>query len=165
MDETNIVSRLHIPNPLEYIDITAKKKIDPKTKQLKKHRYYLTANLFYGGVHSRVRMHIVAQVKNFLKPYIGTISQLANPPYSIVLQYCRPQHIDVSNVCFFWDKIICDMLAPPAPKKKKIGKYIIPPANNTDRKLPNDNSNYIDCVGYEYYCTDESYLVVMVVKN
>lgn len=160
MELNNIVCRVVIPDPLEFIEIVNKRP-DKTTGKIKKKRYYLTANIFYGGVHERIRMHIVEQVKWFLKPFIKTIQPLTDPPYSIVLQYCRPKHIDVSNVCFFWDKVICDMLAPPAPKNK--GKIKLPPDPN--RVLPNDNSNYIDCVGYEYYKTEEHCLVLMVIKN
>lgn len=165
------IAFIKIPNPLEYIDITGKR-IDKKTGEPKRKRYYLTANIFYGGVHERIRMLIVEKIKFFLFPYLRTLPSLSCPPYSIVIQYCRPKRIDVSNVCYFWDKIICDMMAPPVPKTAKIlqGKSLPIQENNLIDKtacsrLNNDNSDYIDCVGYEYYSTNEHCINLYILKS
>lgn len=157
--------RLVIPNPPEYVDMVGKR-IDKETLQPKVKRYYLTANIFYAGVHERVRMHIVEQVRQFLQPYIARIPVLDNPPYQLEIHYCRYKDIDVDDVGFFWNKVIADMLAPPRLKRKKGDPKNRPlPVDTRPRKLHDDNSKYINRVSYEYFCTEEHVLVLYIIKE
>lgn len=154
MDESNIVYRVVIPEPLEFVIVG-------------KEKYYTTANIWYAGIHHWVRMKILEIVKWYLHPFLKECPILDNPPYSIVIQYCRPSHIDIDDKYFFWAKIIHDMLAPPVHRKKTLenaeeNSYIIIAEDN--RKLGNDNSKYIDVIGCEYYATEEHYMVIVIMK-
>lgn len=154
MDESNIVYRVVIPEPLEYIMVGKKK-------------YYTTANIWYAGVNHWTRMKILESAKWFLHQYLKPCPILDNPPYSIVIQYCRSSDIDIDDKYFFWAKIIHDMLAPPAVKKKSMekmeeGSYLS--LSEANRKLVNDKSSYIDTIGCEYYPTEDHYMVLVIMK-
>lgn len=160
MEDNSVVYRVVIPSPLEYIDITGKR-INKETGLPKTDRYYLTANIFYGGIHFTIQKIIVDNCKWFLSQYIKPCPILNDPPYSIVLQYCSPKtNFDLDNKCYFWQKMISDMLAPPAPKKKSKIKI-----DHPDRKLQSDSVKFIDCLGWEYYKTEETYLVLLILKH
>lgn len=121
---------LKIHNPINHIVVG-------KTKPKK---YYLSLNTLYGGIHYRVRMKILADVKEFLKQNMD--SSLIDPekvtPYStLTITYgttrtMTPKTLwDTSNICIFWDKMFCDLL-------QELG-YLL-----------NDNAYFLPHIVYHY---------------
>ena len=98
METYNYKGKITINNPLKSITVGKKK-------------YYLTANIFYGGVHFSVRTKIVNQVKMYLKTYFkkGMIPELEEMRIEISF-WTKTTSWDIDNKPFFWTKIILDML-------------------------------------------------------
>lgn len=153
------IFRVNIPDPLEYIVVGTKQ--SKKTGKISEKRLYTSANVFFGGVHFKVREKIVYACKAFLYPYLKDCPKLNNPPYSLVLQYCRKEPIDVDNKCYFWNKLIQDILSP----NSNISNKMIKDQVQVEKKLENDNSKYIDCLGWEYYCEENHSLDILILKT
>lgn len=129
----------------------------PVSITFSKKDYPLTENIFYGGVKPFIRTSIVHKCKEFLLPFLENCPSLSNPPYSSVLQYCAPSDVDLDNKCFFWRKLLHDMLT------RKTGRD-----NENSIKLgrvKDDNTKYFDCNGDEYYKTHETKLIFIILKN
>jgi len=154
------IYRVVIPDPLDYV-VTGTK-VSKKTGKVSEKRSYTSANVFFGGVHFKVREKIVTTCKTFLYPYLKDCPVLSDPPYSLVLQYCRKEPIDVDNKCYFWNKLIQDILAPGPTAKQN---DLIASQIRLVRKLENDNSRYIDCLGWEYYCEEKHTMEILILKN
>jgi len=114
--------RIEIDNPPRHLDITAKRKVDPKTLQLKKTRYYLTGNLFYSDkLHFTTRIRIVNEIKKHLLPFFQPVleqlngKQMTNVKLSLVCMR-HDDNFDLDNWESFWKKIILDMLKTPTDK-------------------------------------------------
>lgn len=89
-------------------------------------KYYLNANIFYSGVKPWVRSTIVDQCKKFLEPYFKACPLLDDGPYCSQIVYCSDKDIDLDNKCYFWRKIIHDLLCEKRAKDNspsiKLGK-------------------------------------------
>jgi len=134
--------------PTKYID-RKKTKIDPETGKLKETIYYLTANLFYGGIQYYLRYKITKAIKNYLVPYFKNLPRLSK--LRVEITYFKPQdHFDLDNKVYFWVKMILDILKTPTSKQilnaNKKGHSII-----TVNVLKDDTVRYIDeiCMRYE----------------
>lgn len=157
MIENNEVFRVLIPNPLEFIDIVGVR-IQKDTGAVKRKRHYLNMNLFYGGIHHRTRMEIVEKCKAFLLPYLNNCPQLNNPPYACVIQYCTPKtNFDLDGKTPFWRKVILDMLGTRTERDNSNAIKLA--------KIKDDNVKYYDCHGDEYYHTEDTYMIILILKN
>lgn len=78
----------------------------------KPHKYYLTSNIFYGGVHFRVRMKVVEICKKMLDDKIAKeYFKGLKTPIEIEFIYSSPkQTFDIDNKLYFWNKIFSDWM-------------------------------------------------------
>jgi len=98
-------------------------------------RYYLTNNLFYGGVHWAVRKKLVEWSKLYLLGEIkGNIKQISPSLLSIEIEivYHSPKHtFDIDNKAGYWLKVLLDLI-----KSKEI--------------VPDDNVKFISSIKSTY---------------
>jgi hypothetical protein len=81
-------------------------------EKAKPHKYYLTSNIFYGGVHFRVRMKVVEICKKMLDDKIAKeYFKDLKTPIEIEFIYSSPkQTFDIDNKLYFWNKIFADWM-------------------------------------------------------
>lgn len=133
--------------PTKYVD-RKKTKIDPKTGRLKEDVYYLTANLFYGGLQYYLRSKITNAIKSFLIPYLDGVPELKK--CRIELIYSKPQdNFDLDNKAYFWLKMFLDLLKTPSKRQIKNANL-----KGRDIKsvnvLADDTVRYIDDIHLKY---------------
>lgn len=122
-----------IKNPLEKLTLGKKKHTT----------YYLTANIFYSGVHFAVRKKIVDTVKLYLKSELRDCPLITKPvSISIGYQTNKNTNFDLDNKAYFWSKVICDALQEM-------------------KKLPDDSTKYIQQIHY-YYQRGDSKLIFQI---
>lgn len=127
-----ILYQKHISLPIEKIILGKKKKTT----------YYLTANLFYSGIHFAVRSRVVSQVKEYLKLHLEDCPKFEEP-ISISIGYqTKKKTFDLDNKAYFWSKIINDFL-------------------QTEGKLEDDNVKFIQQIHY-FYREGEAKLIFQV---
>lgn len=102
---------------------------------LGKKKYYLSSNVFYGGVHFMIRKKIVEQCKLYLsskfKRPFAIISE-SELPLSINICYKSPKHtFDLDNKSSFWLKVILDFV-------------------KTSGMIADDNVKFISQISSEY---------------
>lgn len=137
-----------IPNPpTKYTDVK-KNIIDPSTGRLKEIVYYLTANIFYAGVHFAIRSKIVENVKYYLVEYMKDIPELQKMKIEIVYSKDKTQ-FDLDNKVFFWLKMFLDLVKIPTERQKKKAiqyrKAIL-----SINSLKDDTVKYIDEINMKY---------------
>lgn len=108
----------------------------PSSMTIGKKKYYLTSNLFYGGVHWMVRKKVVEMCKLYLLSEIKEPLKQVNPtklPIKIEIVYHSARHtFDLDNKSSFWLKVLLDMI-----KEKKV--------------VPDDNVKFISSICSKYY--------------
>lgn len=108
----------------------------PASMTIGKKKYYLTSNLFYGGVHWMVRKKVVEMCKLYLLSEIKEPLKQVNPtklPIKIEIVYHSARHtFDLDNKSSFWLKVLLDMI-----KEKKV--------------VPDDNVKFISSICSKYY--------------
>lgn len=97
--------------------------------------YYLTNNLFYGGVHWAVRKKLVEWSKLYLLGEFKDGIKQVNPdcyPITIEIVYHSPKHtFDIDNKAGYWLKVLLDLI-------KQNGF------------VPDDNVKYVGCIKSSY---------------
>tara|TARA_R110000851_G_scaffold205159_3_gene357147 strand:+ start:846 stop:1241 length:396 start_codon:yes stop_codon:yes gene_type:complete len=122
-----------IKNPLEKLTLG----------KIKKTTYYLTANIFYSGVHFAVRKKIVDTVKLYLKSELRDCPLITKPiSISIGYQTNKNTTFDLDNKSYFWSKVICDVLQEM-------------------NKLPDDSVKFIQQIHY-FYKRGDSELIFQI---
>lgn len=108
-------------------DVPSKMTIGSKT-------YYLTNNIYYGGVHWAIRKKLVEWSKLYLLGEISNMKQV-NPSYypiTIEIVYHSAKHtFDIDNKAGYWLKVLLDLI-----KQKGV--------------VPDDNVKYIGCIKCSY---------------
>ena len=103
----------------------------------KQTKYYLTAQVFYSGIHFTVRSKIVKFVKAFLMAECGRLKPL-EPRSTVELIFSTSRKItsktayDLDNRGYFWGKMLLDVF------QKELNL------------IPNDNVWWIDKVIYSF---------------
>ena len=96
-------------------------------------KHYLTANIFYGGVHWAIRSKIVDYAKAELLQYISAIPPLKDFPIHIEVGYhSSKKTFDIDNKAYFWAKVFIDLI-----KTKKF--------------VPDDNVRFISSIKMIHY--------------
>lgn len=109
----------------------------------KKSTYYLTANIFYSGIHFAVRKKIVDTVKLYIKSELRDCPVISEKiSISIGYQTNKNTTFDLDNKAYFWSKVICDALQEM-------------------KKLPDDSTKYIHQIHY-YYQKGEPKLIFQI---
>ena len=116
-----------------YPDVPSKMTVGSKS-------YYLTNNLFYGGVHWAVRKKLVEWSKLYLLSALSDRMKQVKPsayPLSIEIVYHSAKHtFDLDNKAGYWLKVLLDMLK---------GSNIV----------PDDNVKFIGSIKSVYYRLDK----------
>jgi len=108
----------------------------PMFYKIKKNKYYLTAQVFYAGIHWSTRKKIVDKAKSFLKRQTKSLVPLhPKSTLTVIISSKRTitetMNYDIDNRGYFWGKIFQDALE--------------------DRKLvKNDNVYWITEVRYRF---------------
>ena len=107
--------------------------------------HYLTAQLFYAGIHFSVRKKIVDNAKWFLVTYLSKF-----PKYTVPISITIEIHNkntgvqDIDNKGYFWGKIILDQLVHM-------------------KKIADDNVKYVPEIIYRYKFSDP--MLVIKIKR
>ena len=105
-----------LPDPPSQMVVTAKNKIDPKTKKLKKDVYYLTTNIYYGQIHWTIRWKAVDLAKTYLVSILPEIPKMEK--LEIEITYYHPDaSFDLDNKLGFWVKVLFDLFKEPTTKQ------------------------------------------------
>lgn len=110
---------------------------DPITKMvIGKKTYYLTAQIFYAGVHFSVRKKIVDNCKWFLVAYFKMVPKYIVPiAITIEIHNKNTGVQDIDNKGYFWSKIILDQLVHMG-------------------KIADDNVKFVPKITYNYKYSD-----------
>lgn len=93
-----------------------------------KRKHYLTANIFYGGVHWAIRSKIVEMAKSELSVLAHSIPPIKDFPIAIEINYISSKKtFDIDNKAYFWAKVFVD--------------YI-----KTHKVIPDDNVRFISTI-------------------
>ena len=103
--------RIEIDNPPHYIVLGKRK---PR-------KYYLTAQIFYSGVHWAVRSKIVSLCKLAISHHFKNVKPMGKCSIKIVYYGGRS---DTDNKTFFWMKIIKDHLKNSGKIPDDSPKYV-----------------------------------------
>jgi hypothetical protein len=85
----------------------------PSSMTIGKKKYYLTNNIFYGGVHWAIRKKLVELCKFYL---IGKMKKKVSIkedqfPVEIEIVYHSPKHtFDIDNKAGYWLKVLLDLI-------------------------------------------------------
>lgn len=122
-------------------------------------KYYLTANLFFNNNTSFfVISKIVLECKKYLVENIGYLPELEK--MSLDVEYHSIKAIDLDNRCYFWCKLMLDILKTPTSKQ-------ILKANEKRREivtmnvLKDDTTDYIDSISFKHK-KGEPYLIFRI---
>lgn len=76
-----------------------------------KRKYYLTANIFYEGVHFAVRKKVVEMAKMYLRSEINPSRLPMMDKIKLTLEFhTMDQEWDLDNREFFWKKMVLDLI-------------------------------------------------------
>lgn len=130
------------------INKISKKPVILNSKSYGTPRYItISGNSLYSGLHERVRMKIIAEMKAAIKPHLPTtsIKELIGIPVKIVMKIYRTvgnTQWDIDNFNIFWFKAFFDTLRDEKIIGDdsiefivSIGSDFIPITNDDDRKL------------------------------
>jgi hypothetical protein len=76
-------------------------------------KYYLTNNIFYGGVHWAIRKKLVEMCKLYLMSKISKRTTVKEDqlPIKIEVVYSSPKHtFDIDNKAGYWLKVLLDLI-------------------------------------------------------
>lgn len=144
-----LIKSIMIPDPPSKLVKEAKSKIDPKTGELKKQTFYLSANLFMSEhLHFSSRNWIFKTCKNFLLIYCQGLPKLEK--MRLVITYYRMNEgFDLDNKSYFWSKIFLDLLKTPTSKQiVKAEKYKNPIISLNI--LKDDTVRYLDDIHWKF---------------
>ena len=122
----NMIQQIEILNPPTFYLMGKKQK-----------KYYLTAQVFYSGIHFTVRSKIVAFVKALLVAECGRLKPL-EPRSTVELVFSTSRKIssktpyDIDNRGYFWGKMLLDVF------QKELNL------------IPNDNVWWVERVIYSF---------------
>lgn len=110
---------------------------DPITKMVIGNKtYYLTAQIFYAGVHFSVRKRIVDNCKWFLVNYLKKFPKYTVPVAITIEIHNKNTGVqDIDNKGYFWGKVALDQLVHM-------------------KKLVDDNVKYVTEIRYRYQYSD-----------
>lgn len=113
-----------------------------------KKKYYLTANVFYGGVHFAIRSKIVNNAKAELLEHVCKISKITDTPIEVEIVYhSSKKKFDVDNKCYFWAKTFIDLI-------------------KTRGIIPDDNVQFVSCITMRYeYIKGDDMLEISILKR
>jgi hypothetical protein len=133
-----------------YPDVPSKMTVGSKS-------YYLTNNLFYGGVHWAVRKKLVEWSKLYLlselKPNLKQVNP-SNYPLSIEIVYHSAKHtFDLDNKAGYWLKVLLDLIKGngivPDDNVKFIGKI-----TSSYKRLAPKSDDILEVYIYNYTQSD-----------
>jgi len=139
---------IHAP-PTKYVQKLKRPKFDSKGKLVTENVHYLTSNLFFNNNLSYfITNKIIDWCKDFLYPYFKGLPALEKA--NLVIEYYKPTDIDLDNVCFFYHKLIMDILKTPTPKQlisaSKKSKNII-----TTNTIKDDDTKVSNVIHWEFF--------------
>ena len=85
----------------------------PASMTIGKKKYYLTNNIFYGGVHWAIRKKLVEMCKLYLMSKLGRYKTIEESefPVGIEIVYSSPKHtFDIDNKAGYWLKVLLDLI-------------------------------------------------------
>ncbi len=106
----------------------------PSNMTIGKNKYYLTNNVFYGGVHWAIRKKLVEMCKFYLMSKITKKVSISEDKFPIQIEiiYHSPKHtFDIDNKAGYWLKVLLDLIKQ----------------NGT---VPDDNVKYISSIKSSY---------------
>jgi hypothetical protein len=106
----------------------------PSNMTIGSKKYYLTNNVFYGGVHWAIRKKLVEMCKFYLMSKITKKVSISEDKFPIQIEiiYSSPKHtFDIDNKAGFWLKVLLDLIKQ----------------NGT---VPDDNVKYISSIKSSY---------------
>ena len=106
----------------------------PSNMTIGSKKYYLTNNVFYGGVHWAIRKKLVEMCKFYLMNKITKKVSISEDKFPIQIEiiYHSPKHtFDIDNKAGFWLKVLLDLIKQ----------------NGT---VPDDNVKYISSIKSSY---------------
>jgi hypothetical protein len=106
----------------------------PSNMTIGSKKYYLTNNVFYGGVHWAIRKKLVEMCKLYLMSKITKKVSISEDKFPIQIEiiYSSPKHtFDIDNKAGFWLKVLLDLIKQ----------------NGT---VPDDNVKYISSIKSSY---------------
>ncbi len=103
-EKGNAIFEVVIPDPIYFLDLAFNSRSESK-------RYYLTAQIFYSGIHFAIRKKIVDSMKWYLHDYLSPLPKL-KPPISVTITICNKNKTkqDLDNKGYFWEKTMLDYL-------------------------------------------------------
>lgn len=134
--------------PTQYIVVNKRKKRDKEGKIIKDKVHYLTANIFYSGVHWQTQSIIVNFAKDWIMWFLKEMPKIQK--CNIEITYHHPTDtFDLDNKCYFWIKIILDLMKTPTSTQiLKALEYNNP--IKTIRTLPDDTVRFVDGINMRY---------------
>ena len=106
----------------------------PSNMTIGSKKYYLTNNVFYGGVHWAIRKKLVEMCKLYLMSKITKKVSISEDKFPIQIEiiYSSPKHtFDIDNKAGYWLKVLLDLIKQ----------------NGT---VPDDNVKYISSIKSSY---------------
>ena len=106
----------------------------PSSMTIGSKKYYLTNNIFYGGVHWAIRKKLVELCKFYLISKMRAYKPIDEDqlPIKIEIVYSSPKHtFDIDNKSGYWMKVLLDLI-----KQKGI--------------VPDDNVKFISEITSKY---------------
>jgi hypothetical protein len=106
----------------------------PSNMTIGSKKYYLTNNIFYGGVHWAIRKKLVEMCKLYLMSKISKRVSIREDKFPIQIEiiYHSPKHtFDIDNKAGYWLKVLLDLIKQ----------------NGT---VPDDNVKYISSIKSSY---------------
>jgi hypothetical protein len=106
----------------------------PSNMTIGSKKYYLTNNIFYGGVHWAIRKKLVEMCKLYLMSKISKRVSISEDKFPIQIEiiYHSPKHtFDIDNKAGYWLKVLLDLIKQ----------------NGT---VPDDNVKYISSIKSSY---------------
>lgn len=106
----------------------------PSNMTIGSKKYYLTNNIFYGGVHWAIRKKLVEMCKLYLMSKITKKVSISEDKFPIQIEiiYSSPKHtFDIDNKAGYWLKVLLDLIKQ----------------NGT---VPDDNVKYISSIKSSY---------------
>ena len=85
----------------------------PSNMTIGSKKYYLTNNIFYGGVHWAIRKKLVEMCKLYLMSKISKRTTVKEDqlPLKIEVVYSSPKHtFDIDNKAGYWLKVLLDLI-------------------------------------------------------
>ena len=111
----------------------------PSSMTIGSKKYYLTNNIFYGGVHWAIRKKLVELCKFYLISKMRAYKPIDEEqlPIKIEIVYSSPKHtFDIDNKAGYWLKVLLDLI-----KQKGI--------------VPDDNVKFISEITSKYRRLDK----------